>query len=942
MPPEDGAGADDIGAIVLAAVEEVVAEVRGRHRTKKVSMASQLRADLGLDSLAIAEVLSRVEDRLGVTLPSSLLVSGETPRDLTQGAGSALGRLDRRAPADSDRIPRSRPPAGGAAYSGPVFLPAGARTLVEVLEMHAESQPNRVHLRLLGDSQDEDTVTYEDLLVGAARVAGGLQAEGLPAGGSAALMLPTGRAYFEAFLGVLLAGGVPVPIYPPARPSQVEEHLRRQIGILSNAGAALLVTDSPARTLGRLIRSSVDTLRGVVTVDGLLAGGHSARIAHPDPDDTALIQYTSGSTGDPKGVVLSHANLLANISAMADAAEVTTDDSFVSWLPLYHDMGLIGAWLAPLCLGFPTVIMSPVTFLAAPVRWLRAIDRFDGTVTAAPNFAYELCLRKVTDLELEGLDLSSLRLALNGAEPVRSSTMARFSTRFGPCGLRAEALAPVYGLAECALALTFPALERGLLVDTVDGTALQRDRVAVAVATDRRDALPVVACGRPLPGYQIRVTDPAGHEVADRTEGSIEFLGPSATRGYFRNQEATSALFHGGWVVTGDLGYLADGELYITGRAKDLIIRAGRNLHPEELEAVLGDIPGVRKGCVAVFASPDVQLGTEKMVVIAETRETDPSVRDEIRARIVATTVEILVEPPDEVLLAPPGAVLKTSSGKIRRTAMSELYQRGRVGGRPVATWWQLLRLLSRAALSRLRLQRRELVQAGYSLCCWTLVAAIGSVTLVALVMIPRLSWRRRSIRGAARCLRILSGNRLTVRGLDHLPAGPCVVVANHASWLDGPLLASRLPARFDFVAGELFRRQRVAGFLLRRIGSEFVERYEAEGAVSDAVRIGRLAQTHSLVMFPEGGLERAAGLRPFHTGAFMAAAQAGRPVVPMAIVGTRSMLRPGQRVVHRGEATLIIGDPIVPDGDDWSAALRLQQSARDVILRHCHEPDLA
>lgn len=932
-----GATGADPESAVMAAVRRVVAEMDRRHHARDVSLDSRMAADLGLDSLAVAEVLSLVGEELGVSLPSGLIAGVETPRDLVRAVGRAL-----RLPA-----PVLPPPQHvgipSLADGEQARVPGGARTLVEVLERRCDASPDQVHIRLLGDEGEEEVITYSDLRAGAVHVAGGMLAAGLPRGGSAALMLPTGRAYFEAFMGVLLAGGVPVPIYPPARPSQIEEHVRRHARILSNARVALLVTDASARPLARLVRSSVETVRAVVTVDDLPAVNSGERcMPLPDPDDTALIQYTSGSTGDPKGVVLTHAELLSNIAAMAEAVQVTPGDAFVSWLPLYHDMGLIGAWLAPLCLGFPTVIMSPLTFLAAPVRWLSAIGRFRGSLTAAPNFAYELCLRHVDETDIGDLDLSSLRMALNGAEPIRASTMEGFAARFTRCGLRPGVLAPVYGLAECALALTFPPRGREVLVDTVDGGVLRRDGRAVPVGAGRAGSLRVVACGQPLPGYEVRVVDRAGREQPERREGGVEFRGPSATSGYFHNPEATAALFHDGWVVTGDLGYQAGGDLYLTGRAKDLIIRAGRNLHPEELEAVVGDLPGVRKGCVAAFAAADPRQGTEKLVVIAETRETDPAVRDEIRGRIVAATVDFLGEPPDDIVLAPAGTVLKTSSGKIRRAATSDLYELGRIGARPVPVWWQLVRLAWSGLPGWLRRQGRDLTAAVYAGYCWALFVTVAAAAMAALVVVPRRSWRQHVVRGAARCLRVTSGTRLTVRGAARLPAeGSCVVVANHASWLDAPLLASWLPAHYGFVAGEVFGHQRLVGFLLHRIGTEFVERHDPGRAVTETGRLGRLATTRPLVFFPEGGLDRATGLRPFHMGAFVAATRADRPIVPVAIIGTRTMLRPGQRMIRRGRATLMVGEPIQPDGSDWSAALRLQQLARREILRHCHEPDL-
>ena len=391
-----------------------------------------------------------------------------------------------------------------------------------------------------------------------------------------------------------------------------------------------------------MLRGPVASLRRVTTVEEL-EQHRRADIRPPvRADDVALLQYTSGSTGSPKGVVLTHGDLLANIRAMAGAVGADSSDVFVSWLPLYHDMGLIGAWLGSLCIGFPLVVMSPLSFLVRPARWLRAMSDYRATLSAAPNFGFELCARKARDDDLEGLDLSSLRMVFNGAEPVSADTLDRFETRFGRFGLRAEALAPVYGLAEAAVGLAFPPPGRPPLVDRIAREPLINAQVAIPAAVDRGDVLRVVACGQPLPGYEIRVVNRAGNVLGDRHEGRIEFRGPSATRGYFRNPDETRRLFDGEWLDTGDLGYLADGDVYLTGRAKDLIIRAGRNLHPEELEEAIGAVAGVRQGCVAVFATPDVRAGTERLVVAVETRVRDPAARDALRAAIVDSTIDTL------------------------------------------------------------------------------------------------------------------------------------------------------------------------------------------------------------------------------------------------------------------------------------------------------------
>ncbi|MDG2571018.1 AMP-binding protein, partial [Vibrio parahaemolyticus] len=350
---------------------------------------------------------------------------------------------------------------------------------------------------------------------------------------------------------------VPVPIYPAGRRSQLEDHLRRQAKVLSNAQARFLVTDDEVRPLARLVGNLVDSLDEIVTHANLASADPVTAPVPVKAGDTALIQYTSGSTSDPKGVVLSHANLLANIRAMGTAIDASSRDVVVSWLPLYHDMGLIGAWLAPLYFRACSVILSPQAFLSDPKRWLWSLHQYRGTISAAPNFAYELCLKSIRDDDIAGLDLSSVRYLMNGAEPVNPSTVVRFAERFAPYGLKPEALAPVYGLAESSVGLAFPPLSRAPIIDRVDRGALTGQGWARPAEPHDRSPLEFVACGRPLPGHDVRIVDEAGHVVPERREGRLQFRGLSATAGYFRNPEMTRALLAGEWLESGDRAYVA-------------------------------------------------------------------------------------------------------------------------------------------------------------------------------------------------------------------------------------------------------------------------------------------------------------------------------------------------------------------------------------------------
>src|SRR5271157_1129258 len=872
-------GKQDCAPPILALVRGLVAEVHPHAAPPSVTLDSTF-DNLGIGSLELAELLLRVQDKFGVALPPHILASAETPRDL-------LAAVARGQPAvGEDRgmvsLPATAP--GGLA-------PDTTLTLNDVLSWHVSATPDRTHIRILDDAGGPVDMTYAALHRDAAAVAAGLIAHDVMPGETVAIMLPTCRAYFVTFAGVVLAGGVPVPVYPPARPSQLADHLRRTSGILTNARATMLVTVPEAITLGHLLRSNVESLRHVVVPESLTGAGEDV-LPRPRADDFALVQYTSGSTGQPKGVALTHRNLLANIRVMGRAAAASGSDTFVSWLPLYHDMGLIGAWLGCMYFGVPLVVMSPQAFLIRPSRWLWAIHANRATMSAGPNFAYELCLAKVRDDEIQGLDLSSWRLAYNGAEPVSPATIERFADRFGPYGFRRDAMTPVYGLAESAVGLAFPPLGRGPVIDRIRRDAFVRSGRAEP-ATPSEPDLRFVASGQPLPGHEIRIVDAAGNELGDRREGRIEFRGPSATAGYFNNAPATRSLFHDDWLDTGDLGYLADADLYVTGRVKDVIIRAGRNLHPDELEEAVGNLAGVRKGCVAVFSCPEPRGGPERLIVMAETRA-DGDETPALRSEIVSTTVDLLGVAPDDVVLAPPRTVPKTSSGKIRRAASREIYENGRIGARPRALWWELARLRLRGAVPSLRRTGRAVAALAFAAYSWVLLVVLAVPVLVLLGLLPRARCRRQIACGAVRLLARLTGTAVSVHGLDRLPNRPSIVVANHPSWLDGVVLATVLPPSFRFVAGEVLQHQVLSGFVLKRLGAEFVERYEREHSVADTDRVVALVRAgQSLVIFPEGHLARAPGLRPFHMGAFVAAAQAGVPAVPIAIRGTRAMLRP-------------------------------------------------
>jgi 1-acyl-sn-glycerol-3-phosphate acyltransferase len=830
--------------------------------------------------------------------------------------------------------------------------PTEANTLLQVLDWHVEKHPERPHILFYQDADEGKGLNYRQLKTGAAKVAAGLQQAGLQPAEPVAIMLPSGAEYFYSFFGVLMSGGIPVPVYPPARLSQLEDHMLRHARILANCLAVTLITVPEARKVARILKSHVSGLKHIVTVSELMTSSMIAASPSLNNSDIAFIQYTSGSTGHPKGVVLTHANLLANIRAMGQTVKAGPEDVFVSWLPLYHDMGLIGAWLGSLYYAMLLVVMPPLSFLARPERWLWAIHRYRGTLSASPNFGFEYCLKRLKDEDLQGLDLNCWRAAFNGAEAISPETLQQFESRFANYGFHADAMMPVYGLAESSVGLAFPPLNRGPVIDQIERAAFMHSGQAIPGPGSEQHPLCFVSSGSPLPGHQIRIIDHAGHELPERQEGRLEFRGPSTTSGYYRDADNTRKLFHQGWLDSGDLAYIANGEIYITGRIKDIIIRAGRNIYPHELEEAVGNIPGIRTGRVAVFGSVDSRTATEQLIVLAETRSKDAGERENLRTAINTLATDLVGAPPDEVILAPPGTVLKTSSGKIRRAASRELFEKGEIGKRQRSVPWQVTRLALAGVLPQIRRALNSLSGTAYAVYCWLVFAVLAPVVWLSVTLLPDHSLRWSIMRSCTRLLAKATATPVKVNGLENLPAygSAYVLVANHASYLDSYALVASLPGMFRFVG----KAELAKAFFIRKplenIHTEFVERFDISKSVSGSRHLsGVLQEGHALMFFAEGTFTRIPGLMPFHLGAFTVAAEAGVPVIPVAIRGTRSILRADNWLPRRGSIHIDIGQAIHPHDikkqagkDDWKVAIALRERCRKYILRHCGEPDLA
>ncbi|MFO7280004.1 MAG: AMP-binding protein [Thermoanaerobacterales bacterium] len=519
---------------------------------------------------------------------------------------------------------------------------------------------------------DEVVVPWRELHEQAKGYAAALQARGVRPGDHVALLSPTTRELVTAIQATWLAGATVVVLPLPMRLSSVEEFVAQTRQRVRHADAALCLVDPELAAF-----VSPEPGDPPLVEIGELAAGDPAAWVRPDddPERLVILQFTSGSTSDPKGVMLPDRVVRANLDAIAEAAKLDVDeDVVVSWLPLYHDMGLVGILTLTMSTGTALVLGAPQDFTARPARWMEWISRYGGTATAGPNFSYVLATRALK--RAEGLDLSRLRIALNGAEPIDPDQVEEFVEAGRPHGLRPEAVFPAFGMAEVAIAGTFPEPLSGMQVDCVDRRVLETERYAAPVppGTEGSRRLPIL--GRPVPGLEIRVVDPErGTPLRDREVGELEIRGTSVTPGYYKRPDADAELFHDGWLRTGDLAYLLDGQLVMCGRIKDVIIVGGRNVFPEDVERAVGELEGVRAGNVIAFGV-EGDRGRESLVVVAETKAEDLAA---VRRQVAERVREVVGIPAKDIVLVTPGTLPKTSSGKLQRGLCRRRYTEGKL-----------------------------------------------------------------------------------------------------------------------------------------------------------------------------------------------------------------------------------------------------------------------
>ncbi|MEO8877374.1 MAG: fatty acyl-AMP ligase [Polyangiaceae bacterium] len=600
-------------------------------------------------------------------------------------------------------------------------------TIAQALEEAAKSAPTR-GFRFVpeagvpgtrgAENSAEASFSFTAIERASARYGGALQAFGMKQGERVALILPTNEDFILCFFGAIRAGIIPVPIYPPLGIGGLQGYLDNTRHIVQKSGARVLVTTAKIKRLLGTVQASCPALEEVVAVEAIRESMEPLKPAKIKLDDVAFLQFTSGSTSRPKGVTLTHANLAANMHAFTqEGLKLKDDDVGVSWLPLFHDMGLIGFVIAPVVYKIPMVYLPSLLFLKRPASWLQAISRHKGTISYGPNFAYALCMKRIKQAELEGIDLSSWRVAGIGAEPIRPETIEAFSETFAKVGFKKEAFVPSYGMAEASLAVAFAGTGRGARTLGVDGPTLWSEGIAKIVDETAENAVRLVACGPAFQDHELKIFADgdvnSASPLPDDHVGEIRISGPSVMKGYWEDAEMTRDAFAGPFLKTGDLGFLHEGDVYICGRSKEVVIINGRNYYPQDMEWETSQVAGVRKGNVIAFGAREVtgKDTDRERVVVAFELDANAGVAPEAAGPIISAIRKAVQEgiglTLDDVVPLPAGVLPKTSSGKLQRAKTRALYESGelkQLTSRTEGTRVDLMKEAARSQLSYLRL----------------------------------------------------------------------------------------------------------------------------------------------------------------------------------------------------------------------------------------------
>ncbi len=550
-------------------------------------------------------------------------------------------------------------------------------TFSRVLQRLHRDQPDQVALILQHAGQPDLPVTRRALIEGASAYALALEQHGIQPGEVVILILQHGQSLVHAFFGAILCGAIP-SIMPFLTEKLLPERYRADLAsLIAVTRPAAIITYCEFEPEVRSALRTDDSVRAVIVAEDVegkgLPGFSASGGLDRSPDDIALLQHSSGTTGLQKGVALSHRAVFNQLESYSRSLRLTKNDVIVSWLPLYHDMGLIAGFLMPILTGTPLVLMSPFDWVRSPQRLMQAVSQYRGTLTWLPNFAYNFCAQKVRDRHLQGVDLSSWRAVISCSEPVRYDSQQQFLERFQPYGFRPEALSASYAMAENVFAVTQGRIDQPLKVDVIDRDVFQAQLVA-RPASEGCPKLYMVSSGRPIDNTDVRILSVDGKPLPDRQVGEVALQSNCMLQGYYNRPEETEKAFLDGWYLTGDYGYIANDELYVTGRKKDLIIVGGKNIYPQDLEQLAMEAPGVHRGRVVAFGVYDDHTGTEEVVIAAEVdtenREEQERIAEQIRQMVTRGSAVNL----RNVYLVAEQWLVKTSSGKIARAANRDKY----------------------------------------------------------------------------------------------------------------------------------------------------------------------------------------------------------------------------------------------------------------------------
>jgi len=548
------------------------------------------------------------------------------------------------------------------------------QTFHHILKSHYENRPDEVAIYLQHAGEEDKPITVREMITRAVSAQHMLESHRIKPGEVVLLIFQHGQNLIQTYFGTILHGAIPSIMPYLTEKLQPERYRVDLAALVEVTQPAAIFTYAEFEPEVRAALKEGDSVRSVMIAEGLGEGGEPVfDLSRRQPEDIVLLQHSSGTTGLQKGVALSHQAVLNQITSYADILHITKDDVIVSWLPLYHDMGLIAGFLMPILYGLPLVLMSPFDWVRAPYRLMHAVSKYQGTLVWLPNFAYNFCATKIRPRHMESVDLSSWRAVINCSEPMRHESHQLFLEAFQPYGFRKNAIATSYAMAENTFAVTQGGINKPVTIDPIDRDSLQIDRIARPALEDK-PAIIMVSAGKPIPNTKVKIINADGNSLPDRHIGEIAVQSNCMLTEYYHRPKVTEQTFLDGWYLTGDYGYILNGEVYITGRKKDLIIVGGKNIYPQDLERIAMTVRGVHPGRVVAFGIFSQRVGTEQVVIVAEVNTEDPDERQQIADEIRQTVTQSSAVALRHVHLVEEGWIIKTSSGKTARLANREKF----------------------------------------------------------------------------------------------------------------------------------------------------------------------------------------------------------------------------------------------------------------------------